>query len=577
MSKIHSSILSEIILPALLAGVLGYALAAHAASFSVTTTFVNAAPSFSVAPSDGGSSTSTPTNVGTNITFTATATDSNHDSYWLAICKTGGSITPSGSGGAPTCTAGNWCISSSAVSGDGSHANTCAYTTQQSDSQTDNWEAYVCDNRTPSLCSAANTGSGSTGSPFGVNHPPVIGTIYAGSSYGSNASVDPGNGGTGAVYFQAGVTDPDTGNTIDMYVCTNATTSFDPSTGTCTGGSTICSQTGVSSGGNAQCTSNLAPIPTAHGSNPVKIWLRDNSSTKMANTVSTPSYTVTDVTPTISSFSFTGGYTTLSPVMNSSVNQVFSATLTDNNGYTDITLPVGAIYVSPATLNSSGQCSTASEINCYNATGNCAFSNGSGASVTVTCGGSGNLITTWYNIAPSSSWKAHMATTSDLGVTSYSTEGTFTVNTANYMEFSETTVAYGTLQAGQTSSSQTTTFLNEGNIINDALISGSNMCTDYPTCSSTPPLSPISRSQEHWSPVSSWTWGTSDYALVQTASVGSAVNGCSDRTIAVTTAHATPTSSAIYWKIQIPNPQPTGTYPGSMTVSPTPNDCSGGV
>ena len=75
-----------------------------------TTTVNNQAPTFATGPSDGGSSTTTPTTVGNNVTFTATATEPNHEDWYLAVCKTN-SITPVNNA-APTCaTNQTWAVS----------------------------------------------------------------------------------------------------------------------------------------------------------------------------------------------------------------------------------------------------------------------------------------------------------------------------------------------------------------------------------------------------------------------------------------------------------------------------------
>lgn len=561
-------IASKFLATALIAAVFGFVIstvyAATTDDLDLTINVQEVTPSIG-SPTDNGSATSTPTNVGTNVTFSTTATDPNSDNYWLAICKTGGTITPGTSGAAPTCTAGDWCISSSAVAS--GVQNSCTYQAQQSDSETNNWEAYVCDDdTTTSSCTSADSGD----SPFNVNHPPVIGTVTIGPSYGSSTSVDPGNGTTGVVYFQVGVTDPDTNggqDTIDMYVCSNSTTSFNPGTGTCTGGTSYCSDLAVTSGTNAQCSvSNLAAIPTAHGTYNVKIYLRDNSSTKLADdgTNNLHSYSVTDVAPTVAGYSY--GYNPLVPVAGSSVNQTFSATLSDDNGYDDITSASGAIYVSPATLTGSGTCTTDSELNCYD-TPSCSLTGGSGADVTVNCGAAGNEIITWFNIKPSAEWHTHVNAVTDLGTSSLATEGTFTVNSLNAVGVAEATIAYGTLALGGTSTSKTTTIQNAGNIVTDALVRGDNMISGG---------NAIGREQQHWSPTSSFIWGSNDYTLLETASVGSAVNGCSDRTISVTSDHTTYTTSPLYWKLKIPAIQPSGTYTGTNYFSATPNNCTGG-
>jgi hypothetical protein len=377
----------------------------------------------------------------------------------------------------------------------------------------------------------------------------------------------------GEIYFRVGVTDPDSEapqDTIDMFACSGSTTAFVPSTGTCTGGTVLCSVTSVTTATNADCTdSDLAPIPTPHAlggsANDVKIYLRDSSSTKLqdAGTDNDQSYEVTDTAPTVSGYGY--GSNPLIPSAGGSVVQSYTATISDDNGYADVESASGAIYVSPATLTGAGVCTADSELNCYD-TAVCDLSGGSGANVTVTCGGAGNAITTWFNISPSAAWKAHTNAVTDLGTTSFATEGTFTVNTLGAVDVAEASINYGTLAPGGTPTAKTTTIQNAGNIITDALIDGTNMTSGPNT---------IPRAQQHWAPTG-FTWGVGDYALVENASVGSAVNGCSDRTIAVTTDHTSYTTSPLYWKLRVPSVQQTGTYTGTNTFIGTPNNCTGG-
>ncbi len=574
----NKNIFAKLFIPALVIGIFGFiavvnVYAATSDSLGLTINVASAAPTVG-SPLDGSSSTATPTNVGANVTFTTTATDPNSDGYWLAICKTGGTITPDGAGGAPTCTAGDWCISSSAAAS--GMPNTCDYTALQGDSMSNNWEAYTCDDAgAGSSCSASDTGD----SPFNVNHPPVIGTVAIGPSYGSTASVDPDNGSTGEVYFRVGVTDPDSEapqDTIDMYACSSDTTSFDPATGTCTGGTLYCSVTSVTTSTNADCTdTDLAPVPTSHGTKNIKIYLRDSSSTKLqdAGTDNDQTYDVTDTDPTAAGYNI--GTNPLIPIAGSSVVQSYTATLSDDNGYADIESATGAIYVSPATLTGAGVCTTDSEINCYD-TAVCDLSGGSGTNVTVTCGGSGNALTTWFNILPSAEWKAHV---NAVGASTYSleAEGTFTVNALNAVGIVEGSIPYNTLALGATSAAQSATIQNAGNITTDALINGTDMeVAGYSGSSCASDTDCIAAAQQHWATSAGFTWGTADFALLTTASVGSAVNGCSDSTIAVTTDHTTYNTSQIFWKLKIPDTQASGNYSGINTFSGTPNDCTGG-
>ena len=168
----------------------------------------NSAPSITAGPSDNGVLTS-PTNAGSDVTFTATATDSDADAYYLAICKTD-SITAVNSA-APTCGGGSWAISTSTASG---VQASVTYTTVTADSESNAWYGFVCDNNSGSLCSSSSQGGiGSNGSPFQVNHIPTFTAIS-----NTSGSISTGS----AVTFTTTASDADTDTTADtvtLYVC----------------------------------------------------------------------------------------------------------------------------------------------------------------------------------------------------------------------------------------------------------------------------------------------------------------------------------------------------------------------
>jgi len=145
-------------------------------NWGVTTAWIsNSPPTFTAGPSDGGSASSAPTNAGQKVLFTATATTTLSDNYYLAVCRTN-SITPHNNA-APTCDSGQaLVVSSSTASGSPAlcSGTACAYTTSAGDIESNAWYAFVCDRNSPSLCSAASQGnlSDPTGSPFFVNHAP---------------------------------------------------------------------------------------------------------------------------------------------------------------------------------------------------------------------------------------------------------------------------------------------------------------------------------------------------------------------------------------------------------------------
>jgi len=112
----------------------------------------NLPPDVQEATSDDSSSAS-PTNVGSNVTFTINATEQDGDTYELYVCK-------NDTFSAGTCTGGEWCNSTDTASGVNA---SCTYTTLAGDSTTENWYSFVWD---------GTNYSSSTDSDFHVNHRP---------------------------------------------------------------------------------------------------------------------------------------------------------------------------------------------------------------------------------------------------------------------------------------------------------------------------------------------------------------------------------------------------------------------
>jgi len=155
---------------------------------------LNTAPTFSEGPSDNGSSETSPTTAGNDVTFTAKSSDPDSNNYYLAICKTD-SITPHDNA-PPTCaSAQTWAISGETTYGNGNTASV-AYTTSSGNDSTNIWYAFLCDKvagGTAACSSPGSQGSGNNGSPFVVNHQAVLGTVKIGSECGDTAPTGPGN------------------------------------------------------------------------------------------------------------------------------------------------------------------------------------------------------------------------------------------------------------------------------------------------------------------------------------------------------------------------------------------------
>jgi hypothetical protein len=150
-------------------GVFGVMHAYAANDTANTSTNVNnVSPVITQTPSDGGSnngagladSKGNPTNVGSLVTFSANAHDTNSDSYYLAVCKT--NVITAGNDAAPTCESvpNTWAIS--AVTANDAAASV-TYTTLQADVESNAWYAFTCDKVSGSAACYPVTGGGDQG------------------------------------------------------------------------------------------------------------------------------------------------------------------------------------------------------------------------------------------------------------------------------------------------------------------------------------------------------------------------------------------------------------------------------
>ena len=85
---------------------------------TTTVTVLNTPPLWTASTTEAvESSTTSPTNAGDQVTWTAVATDSNGEDYYLLICDTSAAPTPNSSA-APNCSSGvQWAVSTATISG----------------------------------------------------------------------------------------------------------------------------------------------------------------------------------------------------------------------------------------------------------------------------------------------------------------------------------------------------------------------------------------------------------------------------------------------------------------------------
>lgn len=538
------------------------------------------------------SSTTYPTNAGTAVRFTATATDANLDGYWLAICKTD-EIHAGSAGGAPTCNSvpNTWVISATAAaSGNSSYVE---YTVPVSGAAESNaWFAFACDNNAGStLCSAVNQGSGASGSPFMVNHKPshTIGTVVD----SADGTIAPGDT---VKFVDSADSDADVNaaqDTISIYVCPaesdmgGVTDHFDYKLHEChsaasTALTPICSATGVNpNSADATCNAGVGfvSVPTAHASDySVKVYVLDQHDFASTDT-NDKDFAVIDVPPVLGTWTTDDAITGATLLAGLSDTMDFSVAITDDNGDEDVTNVQGIFYDDDAINLASGVC-TADQKNCYLQAA-CTLSGKGGAGTGKTALGSSNdlsaacQVTVWFNANAASNWEFHVNPTDNgLGViTSLSdTNVGKSVPAISGIGVTQASIAYGTVAIGGTSAAQTTTMENLGNQIIDVLVSGTNMTSGG---------NAIAAAQQKYDESNGdfdWTSAPAAYALLTSASAGTeAANGCLNRSLAVRAVAATGTENeSITWKIRIPAAQPSGSYSGTNTFASTANtSCTG--
>jgi hypothetical protein len=608
MSKKNFSVVVALVLFTSVFGVLRIANAAPFTTPQTSTSISNLAPVFTVQPNESWtqayandshtdaraeSSATYPTNVGTDLTISATATDANGDDYYLIVCKDAVAATP-GNFAAPTCSSlpNTWAVGADTTQGSGTSVT---FSTTGLTNETYSWYAYACDKvQGGGLCTLATSSQGGTlaeagspgaasGSPFHVNHRPVMGTL-------NSISVAPGTTLNFKLAHSTQVSDPDTNasqNTVTLYVCTPETTTFDYYTNTCTGGAVVCHVDNVdptNSGDLVNCNDAMSPklnvIPTKDQSYNVQLFLKDNHGFEQSGGTTTQSYTITNVAPKIidnSAYTVSG----ITLTAGTSTPKSYTVVVEDDNGDTDIAGVSAALYDhAVSNLLTSGLCTSASDKNCISqptctlsqnsdylyATGN--DHGGTAATLaTATC-----AYTVWYDADYSTDWRMH-ANPKDEGaaVTDQTDSIAIATNDLAALNVAESTIAYGTLALGTSNSTGVqTTLQNYGNHLIDVLISGTDM--------SGTPAGTIAAGQQQWGTSSGFSYG-SGYTLLNTSAQGTETNGCTHAQLAQRANHDTSTGQAEdvarFWKIQIPASQVAGSYTGTNTFASTVQACTG--
>lgn len=195
------------------------------------------------------SSTTSPTNSFSEISWVGTATDANTAPYFMIICSTDTPPIPNASvniatpndnlgTAAPDCADGvEWAVSTSTVSGQPARAATTTVEAAPF-GQINEWYAWVCDDDpvSPRCTSAFSQGTtASNTSPFYVNPRPTF------TTFGNDGPVDP----DGTLTFLSTSSDAYTPLDADIFLIVCAADTYDPLTNECGPGDFLASSTAV--------------------------------------------------------------------------------------------------------------------------------------------------------------------------------------------------------------------------------------------------------------------------------------------------------------------------------------------
>lgn len=553
---------------------------------STSVTVLNTPPQWDTnAAESPASSTSTPTNTGSSVTWTAQATDSNTENYYLLICKTGGAPTANSSA-VPSCNGGlanRWAVSASTASG---AVATAATTTTEAMVESNDWYAWVCDaNASLPQCNAVATqgnGDFDSSSPFYVNHPPVFNAIS------NNGPVIPG----GTLTWTTTAVDTDTvtaADTIQLIVCRTA--SF--SNGTCTGGAWATSTLVAS---NAATTTPIG-IPYQDATYNAYVYVIDNhghaatSSRQGFNS----SFAVSNVAPTISAATValldtdnTGNLTLLTPAGTSGPYKVTFDVSDDNScqnasSGNEIQFALANTYRSGVT---SASCDTEGEFNSNNCYSYGGYTNYSCTQNIATCSGASDTSVTWtctfsmwFNADPTvastqfplENWLASARVNDDNAASSTLTEAVSGNELETFLAFNitDTSIPYGGLQPSQQGAVGTTTdLLAQGNVGLNETLYGDTMCTTWTAADSCDtngisPTNDIIVSNQKFA-TSSVAYSSPFASALTSSSSPSSVAIKVQKTIATTSIQ----SKFTYWGIAIPGTiTVSGNYFGQNTIT----------
>jgi len=556
---------------------------------TTSVTVLNTPPQWTVdAQEEFGSSTTTPTNSGDEVAWVAVGTDSNGEDYYLLICENSNMPT-STPGGPPTCNGTTqWAVSGLTLSGTQARAAT---TTAEAWDESNDWYAWICDSVNPGArCNVSfRQGSGTTSSPFNVNHRPSF------TAFSDTSPANPGQ----VVTFYATSSDPDVvdnDDTMQLIVCSTA--GFNTVTNTCDA-TTLATSTFADSNNMPLVASYTISIPTRDANNYGAFgFVIDEhgheaiNGQQAFNTV----LEVNNVAPKIDpdEISLNGGnIINLSQEAGETTGFTLTFTATDDNScvnllnepeINDYEIVIYRSGVGTSTCDTTG--ANYDPNNCYDSAVATSTWNLQ-CSLSSVCGGpleveqefsctfplwyvadptSGTSTQTYYHLED---WRASVSAVDDDGLVGDLIETSWPVELNSFLMFSLDTLAipYGPLEPGQMTDPlvASTTLRATGNVGLDQLISGQSMCDNYTTAVTCPNSSTSTIAERYQvfatSTVSYSTATSSGYKVSSSTPVELEVN------ILKSTATSSQTVGSTYWGILVPDTITlAGIYTGENTI-----------
>lgn len=553
------------------------------------------------------SSVTSPSNVGTTTSWVGTATDSNGDAYYLLICKTSAAPTAT-TGGAPHCGGGDgnqWARSSATASG---AQATAATTTWELFPESNDWYAWICDNNSSlAQCNATyKQGTGSTASPFIVNHPPVFASIS------NDAPKLPGQVVTWTTV--AYDTDTLTTNTIRLLVCKANDMSTSSGIAVCGAGGTWATSTLAATNPS---TSTPIAIPTQDKTYNAYTYIVDAFQLAATSTVeaTNSSYAVSNAAPTVSGATISlvdpahpgGDIQLANPAATSGPYRV-EFIVTDNNSCLNSS---SGNEISSATTSvyRSGFGQAACQLSTDYNTNRCYPSVNVGTHMTCTqdtagtitgnaCSGASDTtvgwyctFSLWYNADPTDgtiasdtqyynqNWKASVEATDDNSLPSPISESATGNEVDSFMAFNvpETGIVYGDLSPGDVTTplATTTSLIAQGNVGLDQTVYGDTMCTTW-TAADSCDSNGIDPTNDI--PVTNQKVATSSVAYTDPFAytlAGSTTPVSVGIHVLKTTATSSPSTKTNYWGINIPSALTlAGYYYGQDTITAVKSDAA---